>query len=158
MSLVPSWVFVLMCWACSPPLRQVSCCRLALFLESFVTTARAAGAASCLLCRRMFGSRSWLWADLWMCCSFILLLGSALGARREGRAVKRQPRQQPPDLVANHHSVMKMEALDLFSSSAKFRPHFVYSPKSWFLPVRKEVTSFRGGGEEHVSCGWASVG
>lgn len=96
-----------------PSVRR-ACCRLAVFLESCVTTSRAAGAASCLLCHRELGRRSRLWADLRMCCYFILLLGSELGARRGRRATESQTQQQPPDAVANRYSVMKVEALGCF--------------------------------------------
>lgn len=74
----------------SAVVREAGMVSARMFLESCVTTSRATGAASCLLCHRELGRRSRPWADLRMCCYFILLLGSDLGARRGRRATECQ--------------------------------------------------------------------
>lgn len=68
-------------------------------------TTRATGGVSCLLCRHVCGSRSWLWVDPGCTVKFILLLGSKRGVQRRGRAMKCQTQQWPSDFVANHHHV-----------------------------------------------------
>lgn len=62
------------------PVRWPSCCQARTIPGKGCHVGHGAGGVSCPLCRSLlFGSRSWLWADLRMCCRFSCFLEVSWG-------------------------------------------------------------------------------